>query len=80
MTNKADIYPQGAEEIEKVCSETGIALVGQIPFDPTVTSAMLNGEPVTVYQPSAPASQALTSIWQTVFRKLVPLGDKFVYS
>jgi MinD superfamily P-loop ATPase len=71
VINKADIYPQGAAQIEMVCGELGIELIGKIPFDPTVTDAMLKGEPVTAYRAGAPASQALADIWQTVSDRLI---------
>jgi len=74
VVNKADIYPQGAAEIEAVCAELGVELIGQIPFDPTVTEAMLNGEPVTAYRAESPSSQALVAIWQIVSARLVPPG------
>ena len=74
VINKADIYPQGAAEIDAICAELGVELIGRIPFDPTVTEAMLNGEPVTAYQPEAPSSQALTTIWQSVAARLIPSG------
>jgi MinD superfamily P-loop ATPase len=74
VINKADIYPQGAAEIKAVCEEQNVELVGQIPFDPLVTEAMLNGEPVTAYRPEAPSSQALVAIWQTVCARLVSPG------
>jgi MinD superfamily P-loop ATPase len=74
VINKADIYPQGVAEIEAVCAELGVELIGLIPFDPTVTEAMLNGEPVTAYQPEASSSQALVAIWQIVANWLVPSG------
>jgi MinD superfamily P-loop ATPase len=74
VINKADIYPQGAAQIEALCSELGVELIGQIPFDPTVTEAMLNGEPVTAYRVKAPASQAMATIWQIVMDRLVSSG------
>jgi len=74
VVNKADIYPQGAAEIEAVCAELGVELIGQIPFDPTVTEAMLNGEPVTAYRAESPSSQALVAIWQIVSARLAPPG------
>ncbi|MCU0486499.1 MAG: ATP-binding protein [Anaerolineales bacterium] len=66
VINKADIYPQGADEIDAICAELGIERIGSIPFDPTVTAAMLNGEPVTAYQADAASSQALVNIWKKV--------------
>jgi len=68
--NKADIYPQGAAEIEEYCREHGIEVVGSIPFDPIVTEAMVQGQSVTAYNPDSPASQALSSVWDEVTAKL----------
>jgi MinD superfamily P-loop ATPase len=64
--NKADIYPGGTAEIEDFCRSQGIAVVGQIPFDLTVTAAMVHGQPVTAFQPDAQASRALRSIWNNI--------------
>jgi MinD superfamily P-loop ATPase len=64
--NKADLYPEGCQEIEAACKEKGAALVGKIPFDRAVTEAMVQGEPVTAYRPDAPASQALRAVWGQV--------------
>ncbi len=72
--NKADLFPKGAIEIEAFCQERGIEMVGRIPFDLTVTQAMVQGQSVTVYAPNAPASQALHQIWSKVLDTL--LGDQ----
>jgi MinD superfamily P-loop ATPase len=69
VINKADIYPEGTAQIEKVCAELGIEVVGRIPFDEMVTRAIINGEPVTVYQPAAPASLAISQIWLEVISR-----------
>jgi len=70
VINKADLYAEGAAEIMAVCLAQHIEVIGSIPFDPTVTEAMLAGEPVTVYQPDAPASQALAYLWRIVASRL----------
>ncbi len=64
--NKADIYPPGAAEIEASCRSEGIQMAGQIPFDLTVTEAMVQGQTVTAFAPQAPASQAIREIWMRV--------------
>jgi MinD superfamily P-loop ATPase len=74
VINKADIYPEGSTQIEAVCGELGVEMIGQIPFDPTVSEAMLNSEPVTAYRTETPSSQALAAIWQSVSALLVPSG------
>ena len=68
--NKADIYPQGSEQIRRYCEQNQIEIVGNIPFDSTITKAMVQGEPVTAYQPDAPASQALLQIWENIRARL----------
>ena len=45
-------------------------MIGRIPFDITVTEAMVQGQPVTAYQPQAAASQALRGIWRAVITLL----------
>ncbi len=64
--NKADVYPAGTQDIEDACRAQGITTVGQIPFDLTIASAMIAGESVTAFCPDAPASLALSAIWERV--------------
>lgn len=71
--NKFDLYPAGTEQIEAYCREQGLMLLARIPFDPTVTEAMANGEPVTAYRPNTPASQSLLELWEQVAASLNPI-------
>jgi MinD superfamily P-loop ATPase len=66
----ADIYPEGVGQISEVCAESDIEIIGRIPYDPLVTEAMLNGEPVTVYRPESSASQAMVAVWQSIALRL----------
>lgn len=68
--NKADIYPQGTAAIEAYCRENEVEFVGRIPYDVSVPEAMVQGEPVTHYQPDSAASLALRQIWETLTRIL----------
>ncbi|MGQ9767514.1 MAG: ATP-binding protein [Anaerolineae bacterium] len=68
--NKADIYPAGAAQIEAYCEANGVVVAGRIPFDPTVTEAMVRGEPVTAYRPDSPAGRGLSEVWQRVVMRL----------
>jgi MinD superfamily P-loop ATPase len=74
--NKADVYPAGTAQIEAYCHAHDIELVGHIPFDATVTEAMIHGEPVTAYRPDAPASRAMLEIWRRVAAHLNHQGDE----
>jgi MinD superfamily P-loop ATPase len=62
--NKADLYPAGVEQILDACQQRGIPVVGTVPFDETVTEAMVRGEPVTAFDREAPYSRAAIEIWQ----------------
>jgi MinD superfamily P-loop ATPase len=68
--NKADIYPEGSDAIEDFCHERGIEVVGRIPFDIKITLAMVQGQPVTAFQPESTASLALGSVWLKVVKAL----------
>jgi MinD superfamily P-loop ATPase len=74
--NKADIYPEGAAEIEAFCRSEGIPVVGCVPFDTTVTEAMVQGQPVTFFQPDAPASRALRRVWEMVADRIEVLNNE----
>ncbi len=64
--NKADLYPTGAEAIRDHCQNQGLHLIGEFPFDQIVLEAMVQGQPITVYAPHAPASEAVREAWQHV--------------
>ena len=68
--NKADIYPEGTAQIQQYCQERDIEVVGHIPFDATVTGAMVQGQPVTAFRPDAPASLALVAVWQRIAARI----------
>jgi len=68
--NKADLYPVGVDEIESFCRDNGIQTVGRIPFDLTVATAMVQGEPVTAFRPDTPASEAISITWEQVLESL----------
>jgi MinD superfamily P-loop ATPase len=67
--NKVDLYPVGAGSIEAFCRELGIEVVGRIPFDTTVTQAMVEGMPVTAYG-DGPVVQELRRVWTQVLAAL----------
>ncbi|HNT75623.1 MAG TPA: ATP-binding protein [Anaerolineae bacterium] len=61
LLNKADLGPTQAEAIVAHCAARNVPLVGRLPYDPTVTEAMVRGEPVTVG--AGPVSGALRETW-----------------
>jgi MinD superfamily P-loop ATPase len=64
--NKADLHPEGTRIIQEHCRTRGVRVLGSIPFDETVTGALVQGQPVTEYRPESPASRALGDLWKDV--------------
>ncbi len=54
--------------------------LGRIPFDESVTKAMVAGSPVTDWCPEAPAAQALKSLWKEVRDTLLASAPSDVQS
>jgi MinD superfamily P-loop ATPase len=63
--NKADINPENAARIKKHCEEKGIALAGEIPYDPVVTKAMVAGKSIVEFD-NGPIASEVTKIWGAV--------------
>jgi MinD superfamily P-loop ATPase len=63
LVNKADVNPTHTTNIEAYCRRQGIVLVGKLPYDTVVTEAMVQGQPVTIYQPEGPMTSALREVW-----------------
>ncbi|MBA7483149.1 P-loop NTPase [archaeon] len=62
--NKHDLNEENTREIKEFCNMEGIMIIGQVPFDPEVTKAMVAGRPVVDYAPDSPASEAIKKIWK----------------
>jgi MinD superfamily P-loop ATPase len=70
LINKADVNPAQAAGIQAYCRAQGIELVGKLPYDNVVTEAMVQGQPVTAYQPGGAVASALCSVWSRVKERL----------
>ncbi len=64
--NRSDINPNKTRQIEEFCRNDDIALLGRIPYDPTVTQSMSKGLPVNAFDSSSPASIAISGIWEAI--------------
>ncbi len=63
VINKADLHPDGAEAVERLCRGRGVRVAGHIPYDDAVPRTMVRRSPVTEGEPDAPASVALRDLW-----------------
>ncbi|MEM3047303.1 MAG: P-loop NTPase, partial [Candidatus Bathyarchaeia archaeon] len=70
IVNMYDINRGNAERIRDFCRRRGIGVIGMIPFDPTVTEAMVAGRPVAEYSPDCDASKEIEKAWGEVLDSL----------
>jgi MinD superfamily P-loop ATPase len=68
--NKADLHLAHTEAIVSFCNSQGIQVAPSLPYDTSVTAAMVQGQPVTAYQPQARISAALRALWEQVRQSL----------
>jgi len=66
--NKFDLNPKMTEEIERFCSDLGVDLAGELPFDPGVVEAMISGK--TLVEVEGPVGDAIRSVWERIKTKL----------
>jgi MinD superfamily P-loop ATPase len=72
--NMYDVNTDNANRILNYCSEHRVEVVGNIPFSPDVTKAMVNGKTVVEYSPESSVAEEISSIWQKVYSLLNRLG------
>jgi MinD superfamily P-loop ATPase len=68
--NKADLNPGHTMAIETYCAGQQIEVVGKLPFDTVVTEAMIQGRPVTEFQPEGAVAAALRQSWRRIRAQL----------
>jgi len=72
--NKADLHLPTRDAIIEMARARGARWVGDLPYDPAVTRAMVQGRSVPEYGPS-PAADALRALWQEVRAHLDALDE-----
>jgi MinD superfamily P-loop ATPase len=68
--NKADLNPAHSGAIKTYCAAEGIKVAGELPYDTIVTEAMVQGQPVTAYEPEGAMTRALQEMWVKVRARL----------
>jgi MinD superfamily P-loop ATPase len=69
IVNKHDLSPARTAEIVADCEAKGLFLLGQVPFDPEVTDAMVAGQTIIEHSRGSLAQQ-VRSIWDTIARHI----------
>jgi MinD superfamily P-loop ATPase len=67
--NKYDVNEDNTRQIEKFCLGQGVEVVARIPFDNTVTKAMVAGLPVVEYSRNG-VSHQIEALWELVLKSL----------
>jgi len=63
--NKCDINPQVAEEIKSYCRRHPLPVVGQVPYDPTITRAQIAGKSIVEIS-RGPTAQQISHLWREI--------------
>lgn len=69
--NKFDLNPDLTRDIENFARDEGLTCLGRIPFDPSVTQAMVKGQTIIEYDNNSRAGHAIQDIWQTLSKRLI---------
>jgi len=62
VINKWDINAANAEQLREYCASRGLPVVGEVPWDPTVTDALSAQVPLVEHN-DGPAAQAVRAAW-----------------
>lgn len=73
--NKCDLNEDQVRAIRQHCREAGVDVVGQLPYDTTVTTALVEGKTLIEYGDSEVARQT-RMLWQRVQHLLGEKGEK----
>ncbi len=69
VINKADLNPEQASRIRQIGEKSGYAVIGEIPFDPTVNDALAAGKTVVEYS-DGPTAAAIRGVWRELQARL----------
>jgi MinD superfamily P-loop ATPase len=69
IINKSDLNPEITESIKGWCSVKNIKVAGTIPFDTSVTEAMVQSKTINEFFESSLVSTSIKEIWTTQIRK-----------
>ena len=68
--NKYDLNLNNSKEIASFCSKNNVDVIGNIPFDPLVTKAMVAETPIVEYAPKSKVSSSIKQMWKRVLQIL----------
>lgn len=69
LINKYDLNPENTESIENFCQKGQVEVAGKLPFDNTITRAMVAGKNIIEYSESSLAAD-IRHIWKRIHTRL----------
>jgi MinD superfamily P-loop ATPase len=63
--NKYDLNEENSRRVEELCKEIDVPVIGKLPYDTTVTEAMIHGKAIVEFSDSE-FSDRLREIWNTI--------------
>jgi len=76
IINKSDLDTDFTEELIAAYERSGTRVLGKIPYDESVSEAIINGLPLPLHSPDCPSAVALRSIWGRIRILLEDLPDR----
>jgi MinD superfamily P-loop ATPase len=67
--NKYTINVQNTKKIERYCTNTGIPIVGKLPYDTVITKAMINQQSIIEFSDGT-LSHEIQKMWQNIQGRL----------
>jgi MinD superfamily P-loop ATPase len=68
--NMYDVNKDNTYKISRFCEENGLKVVGNIPFNPVVTEAMVNGKTIMEHSPECDVAKEIAAIWNRLCTEL----------
>ena len=69
--NMYDINMDNTEKIVSFCRENKVEVVGNIPFSPKVTEAMVNGKTIVEYFPKENVAKEIERVWKKTYSSIL---------
>jgi MinD superfamily P-loop ATPase len=70
--NKFDQYLEGTNAIRRLAEARGYQIISEIPFDPAVPKSMVQGMPITAFEPGNPTSLEIMKMSKVLLQMLLP--------
>lgn len=70
LINKVDLNPEMADHIAAYCRDNGIELAGTLPYDRSVTEAMVQGKTILEWSHNG-LGEGIRSVWEQLQRRLL---------